>query len=190
MQIISGIKDSFEEYHNLNISEDAVKAAVELSIRYITDRYLPDKAIDLIDEACSIKSMKYNFDETATKKLKEKIASVSKNIEQAVIAQSYKKATKLKQQQAELEQQIQDLKQKFTIPKEERLEVTQQDVQKVLHISTGIPISNLNKDEITRIKNLSREMKKHIIGQDEAVDNITKSIMRSKTGISNPNRPL
>ncbi len=190
MQIISGIKDSFEEYHNLNISEDAVQAAVELSIRYITDRYLPDKAIDLIDEACSIKSMKYNFDETATKKLKEKIAAVSKNIEQAVIAQSYKKATKLKQQQAELEQQIQDLKQKFTIPKEERLEVTQQDVQKVLHISTGIPISNLNKDEITRIKNLSREMKKHIIGQDEAVDNITKSIMRSKTGISNPNRPL
>lgn len=190
MQIISGIKDSFEEYHNLNISEDAVQAAVELSIRYITDRYLPDKAIDLIDEACSIKSMKYNFDETATKKLKEKIASLNKNIEQAVIAQSYKKATKLKQQQAELEQQIQDLKQKFTIPKEERLEVTQQDVQKVLHISTGIPISNLNKDEITRIKNLSREMKKHIIGQDEAVDNITKSIMRSKTGISNPNRPL
>ncbi len=190
MQIISGIKDSFEEYHNLNISEDAVKAAVELSIRYVTDRYLPDKAIDLIDEACSIKSMKYNFDETATKKLKEKIASLSKNIEQAVIAQSYKKATKLKQQQAELEQQIQDLKQKFTIPKEERLEVTQQDVQKVLHISTGIPISNLNKDEISRIKNLSREMKKHIIGQDEAVDNITKSIMRSKTGISNPNRPL
>jgi ATP-dependent Clp protease ATP-binding subunit ClpC len=72
-QIISGIKDTFEEYHNLNISEDAVYAAVDFSIRYITDRYLPDKAIDLIDEACSIKSMKYNFDETATKKLKEKI---------------------------------------------------------------------------------------------------------------------
>ena len=189
-QIITGIKESFEDYHNLNISQDAVDAAVELSIRYITDRYLPDKAIDLIDEACSLKSMKYNFDETATKKLKEKIAAVSKNIEQAVIAQSYKKATKLKQQQAELEQQIQDLKQKFTIPKEERLEVTQEDVQKVLHISTGIPISNLSKDEVTRIKNLSREMKKYIIGQDEAVDNITKSIMRSKTGISNPNRPL
>lgn len=189
-KIISGIKDSFEDYHNLNISEDAVLAAVDLSTRYITDRYLPDKAIDLIDEACSIKSMKYNFDETATKKLKEKIAALSKNIEQAVIAQSYKKASKLKQEQAELENQIQELKQKFTIPKEERLEVTQEDVQKVLHISTGIPISNLNKDDISRIKNLARDLKKSIIGQDEAVENITKSIMRSKTGISNPNRPL
>jgi ATP-dependent Clp protease ATP-binding subunit ClpC len=134
--------------------------------------------------------MKYNFDETATKKLKEKIAALSKNIEQAVIAQSYKKASKLKQEQAELENQIQELKQKFTIPKEERLEVTQEDVQKVLHISTGIPISNLNKDDISRIKNLARDLKKSIIGQDEAVENITKSIMRSKTGISNPNRPL
>jgi ATP-dependent Clp protease ATP-binding subunit ClpC len=89
--------------------------------------------------------MKYNFDETATKKLKEKIAKLSKDIEQAVIAQSYKKASKLKEEQAELENQISELKQKFTIPKEERLDVTTEDVQKVLHISTGIPISNLNK---------------------------------------------
>jgi ATP-dependent Clp protease ATP-binding subunit ClpC len=89
--------------------------------------------------------MKYNFDETATKKLKEKIAKLSKSIEQAVIAQSYKKASKLKEEQADLEKQISELKQKFTIPKEERLNVTAEDVQKVLHISTGIPISNLNK---------------------------------------------
>lgn len=189
-QIISWIKDTFEEYHNLNISEDAVHAAVDFSIRYITDRYLPDKAIDLIDEACSIKSMKYNFDETATKKLKEKIAKLSKDIEHAVIAQSYKKASKLKEEQAELETQISELKQKFTIPKEERLNVTAEDVQRVLHISTGIPISNLNKWEIDRLKNLPRDIRKNIIGQDEAVENIAKSIMRSKTGIWNPNRPL
>ena len=189
-QIISWIKESFEEYHNLNISEDAVIAAVDFSIRYITDRYLPDKAIDLIDEACSIKSMKYNFDETATKKLKEKIAKLSKSIEQAVIAQSYKKASKLKEEQAELESQISELKQKFTIPKEERLNVTAEDVQRVLHISTGIPISNLNKWEIDRLKNLPRDIRKKIIWQDEAVENIAKSIMRSKTGIWNPNRPL
>jgi ATP-dependent Clp protease ATP-binding subunit ClpC len=89
--------------------------------------------------------MKYNFDETETKKLKEKVASIGKNIEQAVIAQSYKKASKLKEEQALLETQIQELKQKFTIPKEKRLNVTAEDVQKVLHMSTGIPISNLNK---------------------------------------------
>lgn len=189
-QIISGIKESFEEYHNLNISDEAVASAVDFSIRYITDRYLPDKAIDLIDEACSLKSMKYNFDETATKKLKEKIAKLSKDIEQAVIAQSYKKASKLKEEQANLENQISELKQKFTIPKEERLDVTSEDVQKVLHISTGIPISNLNKWEIDRLKNLPRDIRKKIIWQDEAVENIAKSIMRSKTGIWNPNRPL
>jgi len=189
-EIILWIKDSFEEYHNLNITEDAVLTAVDYSIRYITDRYLPDKAIDLIDEACSIKSMKYNFDETETKKLKEKIANIGNNIEQAVIAQSYKKASKLKEEQAVLETQIQELKQKFTIPKEKRLNVTAEDVQKVLHMSTGIPISNLNKWEIDRLKNLPRDIKKSIMGQDEAIEKIVKSIMRSKTGIWNPNRPL
>ncbi|MCP4522803.1 MAG: ATP-dependent Clp protease ATP-binding subunit [Candidatus Gracilibacteria bacterium] len=190
IEIIKGIKESFEEYHNLNINDDAIYTAVEYSIRYITDKYLPDKAIDLIDEACSLKSMKYNFDETATKKIKEKIASHQKNIEQAVIAQSYKKASRLKKEQAEFEAQILQLKEKFTIPKEERLHVTEEDVQKVLHISTGIPISNLNKGEKDRLKNLPKDIKKHIIGQDNAVDNIVKSIMRSKTGIGNPNRPL
>lgn len=189
-EIILWIKDSFEEYHNLNITEDAVLTAVDYSIRYITDRYLPDKAIDLIDEACSIKSMKYNFDETETKKLKEKVATIGKNIEQAVIAQSYKKASKLKEDQALLETQIQELKQKFTIPKEKRLNVTAEDVQKVLHMSTGIPISNLNKWEIDRLKNLPKDIKKSIMGQDDAIEKIVKSIMRSKTGIGNPNRPL
>ncbi|MFC1797859.1 hypothetical protein ACFLY2_01530 [Patescibacteria group bacterium] len=117
------MKDSFETYHNLNISDDAVKEAVELSIRYITDKNLPDKAIDLIDEACSIKSMKYNFDETETKKIKEKIAKINKNIELAVIAQEYKKASKLKEDQLKLEKEVSEIKSKFSIPKEKRMSV-------------------------------------------------------------------
>lgn len=189
-EIIHGLKESFENYHNLNISDEAVQAAIDLSIRYVTDKQLPDKAIDLVDEACSLKSMKYNFDETETKKLKEKVAKMQKDIEQAVIAQSYKKAYKLKEAQAELESQIAEAKQKFTIPKEKRMNVTVEDVQKVLHISTGIPISNLSKLDIDKLKSLPKEIKKSIIGQDEAVENIVKSIMRSKAGIGNPNRPL
>jgi len=102
----------------------------------MTDRFLPDKAIDLIDEACSLKSMKYNFDEKETKKLKEKSASLQKQIESAVIAQHYKKASSLKEKQAEIEAKITDIKQKFTIPKEKRLEVTEFDIQKVISIST------------------------------------------------------
>ncbi|MDD2870670.1 MAG: ATP-dependent Clp protease ATP-binding subunit [Candidatus Gracilibacteria bacterium] len=190
VEIIKGLKDSFENYHNLNISDEAVEAAVELSIRYITDQNLPDKAIDLIDEACSIKSMKYNFDETETKKIKEKIAKINKQIELAVIAQEYKKASALKENQLKLEQDIIELKEKFTIPKNERMNVGIEDVQKVLSISTGIPVSNLSKNEIEGIKNLPKAIKKDIIGQDEAINSIVKSITRSKAGIGDPNRPL
>jgi ATP-dependent Clp protease ATP-binding subunit ClpC len=189
-KIISGLKESFEEYHNLNIKEEAVQEAVDLSIRYITDKYLPDKAIDLIDEACSIKSMKYNVDETETKKIKEKIANIEKEIGQAVIAQSYKKAQNLKQKQENLEKEISSIKQKFSIPKNERFSVTIEDVQKVLSISTWIPVSNLSKDELSKLKNLPASIKTKIIWQDEAIDSIVKSVMRSKAGVWNPNRPL
>jgi ATP-dependent Clp protease ATP-binding subunit ClpC len=190
LKIISWLKDSFETYHNLNISDNAVKSAVELSIRYVTDKNLPDKAIDLIDEACSIKSMKYNFDESWIKKIKEKIAKINKNIELAVIAQEYKKASKLKEDQLKLEKEIVDMKEKFTIPKKERMTVTTEDVQKILSISTWIPVSSLSKDVIDRLKQLPKSIKKEIIGQDEAIDSIVKSITRSKAGIWDPNRPL
>jgi len=190
LEIISGIKDVFENYHNLNISDDAVTAAVDLSIRYITDRQLPDKAIDLIDEACSLKSMKYNFDEGEIKKLKEKSLELQKRIEQAVINQHYKKAVELKTEQKELETQIADLKKKFTIPKEKRLWVHEEDIQRVLSMTSGIPVSSLSKSEIERLKKLPAQMKKHIIGQDDAIQAITKSIIRSKTGIGTPKRPL
>ena len=123
LEIVSGIKEIFEDYHNLNIKEEAVEEAVTLSIRYITDRYLPDKAIDLIDEACSLKSMKYNFDEAEIKKLKEQNVALQKKIESAVISQQYKKAVTLKQKQTDLEQKILNLKKKFKIPKSKRLSV-------------------------------------------------------------------
>jgi len=190
LKIINWLKDSFETYHNLNISDAAVKSAVELSIRYVTDKNLPDKAIDLIDEACSIKSMKYNFDETGIRKIKEKIAKINKNIELAVIAQEYKKASKLKEDQLKLEKEIVEVKKKFTIPKKERMTVTTEDVQKILSISTWIPVSSLSKDVIDRLKQLPKSIKKEIIGQDTAIESIVKSITRSKAWIGDPNRPL
>jgi ATP-dependent Clp protease ATP-binding subunit ClpC len=124
--------------------------------------------------------MKYNFDETETKKIKEKIAKINKQIETAVIAQEYKRASKLKEDQINLEKEIINLKEKFTIPKKERMTVTSEDVQKVLSISTGIPVSSLNKDEIDRLKILPKAIKEEIIGQDEAIKAIVKSIMRNK----------
>ncbi len=188
--ILSWLKESFENYHNLNISDEAIEEAVELSTRYITDRYLPDKAIDLIDEACSLKSMKYNFDESETKKLRERIAKNNKMIEDAVVSQQYKKAYKLKETQLELEQKISELKQKFQVPKEKRMNVDISDVQKILSIATWIPISSLSKNEIQKLKDLSKNIKNDIVWQEDAVTSVIKSIMRSKAGIWNPNRPL
>nr|MDD3719930.1 ATP-dependent Clp protease ATP-binding subunit [Candidatus Gracilibacteria bacterium] len=190
LQIISGLKDVFEEYHNLNITPEAVEESVNLSMRYITDRYLPDKAIDLIDEACSLKSMKYNIDEEEIVKLKEKIADLQKKIEQAVISSQYKKAATLKQEQKTFEDKIGSLKRKFSIPKEKRLKVEASDIQRVLSIATGIPTDNLSSKEIERLKSLPKKLKSKIIGQDDALDSVIKSIMRSKAGIGNPNRPL
>ncbi|MCH8518488.1 ATP-dependent Clp protease ATP-binding subunit, partial [Candidatus Gracilibacteria bacterium] len=189
-EILLGLKEVFEEYHNLNISDKAIREAVSLGTRYITDRQLPDKAIDLIDEACSLKSMKYSFDEDAIKKIKEKMSKNQKRIEDAVMSQQYKKAVIYKEQQANYEKEIQNLKQKFSIPKEKRFWVEEEDIHRVLSITTGIPISNLSKSEIDRLKKLPHTIKKQIIAQDEAVDAITKSLIRNKTGIGEPGRPL
>jgi len=190
VEIISWLKDIFEEYHNLNISDEAIFEAVDLSIRYITDRQLPDKAIDLIDEACSLKSMKYNYDEKEITKIKEKMAKNAKKIEDAVISQQYKKAVVYKETQKKYEWEIQSLKKKFSIPKDKRFWVKQEDIHKVLSITTGIPVSNLSKKEIDRLKKLPAQMKKSIISQDDAITAISKSIIRNKTGIGEPHRPL
>ena len=189
LQIISWLKEVFEEYHNLNISDEAVKESVSLSTRYITDRFLPDKAIDLIDEACSLKSMNYNFDEKQTLKLKEDLAKTNKLVEEAVINSDYKKATKLKSKIIKLKEEITDIRQKFKIPKKDRLDIKATDIQKVLSMMTWIPVANLSIEEVKRLKSLPSKLKTKIIGQNEAIENIVKSIMRNKAWIWDKNRP-
>ncbi len=190
LEIISWLKETFEEYHNLNISNEAAVEAVNLSKRYITDRYLPDKAIDLIDEACSLKSMNYNFDEKETKKLKEELAKVNKSVEDAVISSNYKKASKLKEKALKLKDEIYWARQKFKIPKKDRLNIEKKDIQKVLSMSSWIPVENLNVEEINKLKKLPKILKSKIIWQNEAIEDIVKSIMRSKAWIWDKNRPL
>lgn len=190
LKIISGLKDTFEEYHNLSITDEAVLSAVELSTRYITDRYLPDKAIDLIDEACSLKSMTYSWDEDKIKSLKEKIVEQNKQIESFVISQQYKKASALKEKVKKMEDEIINFKKKFSIPKEKRLKITSKDIQKVLSMTSGIPVYDLEESEIERLKKLPKTLEKSIIGQKEAIISVSNSIMRSKAWISNPKKPL
>lgn len=190
IKVMEWLKDIFEEYHNLNISKEAIEESVRLSKRYITDRQLPDKAIDLVDEACSLKSMKYNHDEKEIKKLKEKVSELQKKIESSVISQQYKKAYTLKEEQKKLEEKISLKRRKFNIPKEKRMSIMPFDIQKVLSISTWIPVAELSKNDIDKLKNISKVLKSKIIGQDEWVESVVSSIMRSKAGIASPSRPL
>lgn len=189
-EIIDGLKDSFEDYHNLIITEEAVKEAISLSTRYITDRNLPDKAIDLIDEACSIKSMKYNVNEDAIAELRAKIEKLNTKIEESVIRQKYKQATEFKREQKELESKIVEMKKKFNIPKDKRFKVIPFDIQKVLSVATWIPASELSKSDVSKIKALPKAMSKRIIGQNDAIEAIWSAIIRSKAWISSPNKPI
>jgi ATP-dependent Clp protease ATP-binding subunit ClpC len=188
--IISGLRSSFEEFHNLIIDDDAISDAVDLSSRYITDRFLPDKAIDLIDEACSTKSMTYNFDTSEVTELKEKMQLIQKEMEDFLMSQQYQKALTKRKMLEDLAKEIDEKKKKRIIPRKERLHISWADVQRVIHQITGVPLKNLEKEDLSRLKWLDTVLKKRIIGQNEAIDAIVSSLKRSRVGISNPNRPI
>ncbi len=188
--IITGLRPSFEEFHNLIIDDSAVTDAVELSSRYITDRFLPDKAIDLIDEACSTKSMTYNFDSNEVTELKEKMQQIQKEMEEFLMGQQYQKALAKRKLLEGLVKEIDEKKKKRKVPRKDRLHITGADIQRVVHQMTGVPLKNLEKEDLSRLKSLGVILKKRILGQSPAIDAIVSSLKRSRVGISNPNRPI
>lgn len=188
--IITGIRSSFEEFHNLIIDDDAIIDAVELSTRYITDRFLPDKAIDLIDEACSTKSMTYNFDTSEVTDLKWKMQIVQKEMEDLLISQQYQKALAKRKIVESIGTEIEEKKKKRTIPRKDRLHITGSDIQRVIHQISGVPLKNLEKEDMSRLRWLDGLLKRRILGQSDAIMAITSSLKRSGVGISNPNRPI
>ncbi len=188
--IITGLRSSFEEFHNLIIDDDAIIDAVEFSARYITDRFLPDKAIDLIDEACSTKSMTYNFDTSEVTELKWKMQEIQKEMEDLLISQQYQKALKKRKVLEEMAGTIEEKKKKRTIPRKDRLHITGSDIQRVIHQISGIPLKNIEKEDMSRLRGLDILLKKRILGQSDAIAAITSSLKRSSVGISNPNRPI
>lgn len=189
-EIIFGLRKSFEDFHNLIIEDSAIVDAVELSARYMTDRFLPDKAIDLLDEACSAKSMTYNFVSDEVTEIKEKIEKLQKDMQNFVISQQYQKAFAKRKEIEILTKELETKKKKHTIPRKDRLKISGLDIQKVIHQTTGIPLKNLQKEDISKLKNLDKSLKKRIIGQDEAIDSIVNSLKRSQVGISRTNRPI
>ena len=157
-EIIRGLRGTFEEYHNLIIEDDAIDEAVDLSVRYVTERFLPDKAIDLIDEACSAKSMTYVHAEDEIKALKLEAEKLQKNIQDFVTSQQYHKASRTKDQLIEIETQIREKRQKITIPREKRLHITSADIQKVVHQITGVPMKTLSAEDIKKLQDLENNI--------------------------------
>jgi len=189
--ILQGLKKSFEDYHNLRISEEAIAAAIKLSTRYINDRYLPDKAIDLLDEACAVKDIERGGkDVDKLKKLKKNLDKAVKQKEEAVAAEEFVKAGKFRDKEIEITKQIKELKEKRNIPRNRRPEIGAEEVGVVLSKATGIPVQKLIGSEMESLRNLEETLEKRIVGQDEAIERIAKAIRRSRAGISDTNRPI
>lgn len=187
--IVSGVKTNYEKYHLVQIEQDAVEAAVKLSDRYINDRFLPDKAFDLLDEACALKSVSNRTNGKEIRELRKKLAHRQSKKEQAVLTQNYEKANALHQEEQVLLEEIQKLKGK-KIEVKNRPVVTFADVAKVLHQMTSIPVSALLDSEIKQLQELESTLKENIVAQDKAVEQVSQAIRRSRIGLQNPNRPL
>ncbi len=187
--ILSGIKKSFEKFHRLTIDKTAIESAVKLSKRFIPDRFLPDKAIDLLDESCAGKGHKSQKKSKALKSLEDKLKIASKKKEEAVQNQNYEKALKLKQEEEKFLDEIQ--KEKEEIPKNTpRVKISEKDIQKTVSEITGIPLNKLASDDAKKLMSLDETLASRVVGQKEAIAEISKSIRRSRAGISNPNRPM
>lgn len=193
IEILQGLRKNYEKYHMVKITDEAITAAVDMSMRYLQDKYLPDKAIDLIDEAAS----KLKVETTRDGKVKTirqyetKLNKIKKEKEQAILKEEFAHAIALKEKENEFTQKIEDLKgQAETKSKKILGTITRHDIAEVISRMTRIPVKDLALSEKTRLLNLENELTKHIIGQSEALHALAQSIRRSRTGLANPDRPI
>ncbi|MBR3972241.1 MAG: ATP-dependent Clp protease ATP-binding subunit, partial [Ruminococcus sp.] len=191
VEILKGLRDRYEAHHKVTITDEAIEAAVDLSVRYIADRYLPDKAIDLIDEAASkvrLSSM------TAPVDLKEKenrIEELEKEKSEAVNEQDFERAAQLRDEQKKLRDELETLKKQWEADvSSNHAQVTKQDISRTVSEWSKIPVAELTKEESERLLNLEAELHNRVIGQDEAVLAVSKAVRRSRAGLKDPKRPI
>ncbi len=191
IKILEGIVDKYEAHHNVKITKEAIHSAVSLSVRYINDRFLPDKAIDLIDEAASKVRMKAYTQPESIRKLEEEIVKIAQEKEEAIRIQDFEKAAKLRdkahEQQEKLEKQKEKWKNKNS---KELITLTQEDIADVIASWTKIPVKKITQDENEKLINLEKNLHERVIGQNEAVEAVAKAIRRSRVGLKDPNRPI
>jgi ATP-dependent Clp protease ATP-binding subunit ClpC len=189
VEILMGLRETFEDHHNLMIEDDAIIQSVSLAKRYVTDRFLPDKAIDLVDEACALKRVTSTADRGDLKKLQEKLAKIIKKKEESVSNQNYEKAAKLRDEELVLINDIEEMK-KTKTPREQRERINSEDIAEVVSKMTGVPVTKLMSKDIAKLKNLEQTLHKRIIGQEDAVKQVAQAIRRSRTGVADHNRPI
>ena len=191
IKILKGLRDKFEAHHGVEITDEAIEAAVKMSIRYINDRYLPDKAIDLIDEAASRAKLKTFTEPDSLKKLQEDIEKVENDKEEAVRIQKFEKAAALRDKQKELKEKYEKEQKKWQNKNDKTItNITEENVAEVISSWTGIPAKKITEDENVRLKNLEKTLHERVIGQDEAVEAVAKAIRRGRVGLKDPKRPI
>lgn len=191
IKILEGIRDKYEAHHNVKITEEAIKSAVELSVRYINDRFLPDKAIDLIDEAASKIRMKAYTQPESIKNIEEKIEKIEKEKVDSVHMQDFEKAAKLRDDKKELEEKLEKEKKKWESKNSKSIiTLTEEDIAEVISSWTRIPVKKITQDENEKLKNLEKTLHERVIGQNEAVEAVAKAIRRGRVGLKDPNRPI
>jgi len=190
-QILFGLRDKYEAHHNVRISDEAIRAAVNLSARYISDRFLPDKAVDLIDEAASKVRLALYTAPPDLRELEDRLTSLNQEKEEAISAQLFEKAAQLRDQEREISAKIKAEKARWESESRNKVgEVDREQIAQVVASWTGVPVSQLNKTESERLLHLETELHNRVIGQDPAVSAVARAIRRARAGLKDPRRPV
>ncbi|MEK7657294.1 MAG: ATP-dependent Clp protease ATP-binding subunit [Elusimicrobiota bacterium] len=191
VKILQGLKDKYESHHKVKYEDDALKASAELADRYITDRYLPDKAIDLIDEAGSRARLQTTQAPPAFKEKEGEIESVVKDKSGAIAGQEYEKAARLRDKEKELRKQLEEMKKKWREKRDQTVPaITQEDIAVVVSKWTGVPVTRLTETETDKLVHMEEQLHKRLVGQDEGIKSISQAIRRSRTGLKDPKKPI
>ncbi len=191
VKILKGIRDKYEAHHGVKITDEAIESAVSMSVRYINDRFLPDKAIDLIDEAASRAKLRTYTEPDQLKELEEKIEETKKDKEEAVRMQKFEKAASLRDKEKELKEMYEKEQKKWKNKNtKEVTNITEENIAEVISNWTGIPANKITEDENIRLKKLEKNLHERVIGQNEAVEAVAKAIRRGRVGLKDPKRPI
>ncbi len=191
ISILMGLRDKYEAHHNVKITDEAINSAVNFSVRYINDRFLPDKAVDLIDEAASRLRIKTYTEPDEIKLLEESIEKIQKEKDESIKVQDFEKAAKLRDKEHQEKEKLEECKNKWNEKNTKTVStITEEEIAEVIASWTGIPVSKISEDENEKLRNLEKALHKRVVGQTEAVDAVAKAIRRGRVGLKDPKRPV